>query len=337
MNRKLIIIISLAVLLISAAFAFCAGRYEMKAGEVFEMFSAVISGKDISDNASLSNLKLVIFEIRLPRIAAALFVGSSLAIAGALMQGVFVNPLVSPKIMGVLSGASFGAAFGMLCFTSWVFVQLSSFAFGILGALLALLISRIYKSTSVLLLVLGGMISGAFFDALLSFVKLIADPNDQLAAIIFWLMGSLAIADNATVLFAGIPAFIVTVGLCFFGKALNVLSMGDDEAMTMGLNAGRMRIIILLLATFVSSLAVVMAGNIGWVGLIIPHIARMTIGPDNRYLLPLSAIFGGIFLLAADTVTRTVFTSEIPLGIITSIIGLPVFAFILKNTHKGWK
>lgn len=189
------------------------------------------------------------------------------------------------------------------------------------------------------MLVLGGMISGAFFNALLSIVKLAADPNnDELASIVFWLMGSLSLIDGSDILLkAGIPIIILLVISLFFGKILNILAMSDEEAKSLGVNTLYYKVIVLLLSTFLASLTVVMAGNIGWVGLIIPHIARMIIGHDNKYLLLLSAILGGLFLLICDNFVRNMFDYEIPLGIITSIIGLVVFIIVLKNNGKGWR
>lgn len=174
---------------------------------------------------------------------------------------------------------------------------------------------------------------------MLSIVKLAADPNnDELASIVFWLMGSLAMVDsNGILIKAGLPLIIVLIISLFFGKILNLLAMSDEEAKSLGLNVSFYKIIVLIISTILASLTVVMAGNIGWVGLIIPHISRMIIGPDNRYLLVLSAILGGLFLLICDNFVRNLFQYEIPLGIITSLIGLIVFISVLKNNGKGWR
>lgn len=337
--RYTIMFLFFILLIIVSIFSLLAGRYNISLNDGFILVKSLITGADISNNSYLSNIYTVIFNIRLPRILGALTIGSALGVSGAMLQSVFANPLVSPGIMGVLSGASFGAAFGIITFSSWALVQISTLIFGIVALLLALFVAFIYRSTSSVMLVLGGMISGAFFNALLSIVKLSADPNnDQLSSIVFWLMGSLSMIDSGNILLkAGLPLFILLIFSLFLGRILNLLSMSDEEAYSLGLNVSFYKILVLLVASVLASTTVVMAGNIGWVGLIIPHISRMIIGPDNRYLLPFSALTGAIFLLICDNVVRNLFQYEIPLGIITSIIGLIVFVIVLKNKGKGWR
>ncbi len=337
-SNKYMILLSFFILLIAAVIiSLFTGKYAVSLNDGFLWLKAFLGGNVYDDK--ISNISTILFQIRLPRILGAVIIGAALGVSGAMLQSVFANPLVSPGIMGVLSGASFGAAFGIITFSSWVLVQISTLVFGIAALMLALFIAFIYKSTSSIMLILGGMISGAFFNAMLSIVKLAADPNnDELASIVFWLMGSLALIDNGSILVkAGIPLVILLIISLFFGKILNILAMSDDEAKSLGLNTGYYKIIVLLISSFLASLTVVMAGNIGWVGLIIPHIARMIIGPDNRYLLILSALLGGIFLLICDSVVRNLFQYEVPLGIITSLIGLIVFVIVLKNNGKGWR
>lgn len=338
-SKNSIIIFFAFTLFASVIISITLGKYSISFIDGINYLSAVFKGENIIDNEKLSNVETVIFQIRLPRIIAAVLIGAALSVSGAMLQSIFANPLVSPGIMGVLSGASFGAAFGIITFSSWALVQISTLIFGVAALLFSLFIAFIYRSTTTLMLVLGGMISGAFFNALLSIVKLAADPNnDELASIVFWLMGSLSLIDGSNILLkAGVPIFILLTISLFFGKVLNILAMSDDEAKSLGVNTTYYKIIILLLSSFLASLTVVMAGNIGWVGLIIPHIARMIIGPDNRYLLLLSAILGGLFLLICDNFVRNLFSYEIPLGIITSIIGLIVFIIVLKNSGKGWR
>lgn len=337
--RYTIMFLFFILLIIVSIFSLLAGRYNISLNDGFILVKSLITGADISNNSYLSNIYTVIFNIRLPRILGALIIGSALGVSGAMLQSIFANPLVSPGIMGVLSGASFGAAFGIITFSSWALVQISTLIFGIVALLLALFVAFIYRSTSSVMLVLGGMISGAFFNALLSIVKLSADPNnDQLSSIVFWLMGSLSMIDSGNILLkAGLPLFILLIFSLFLGRILNLLSMSDEEAYSLGLNVSFYKILVLLVASVLASTTVVMAGNIGWVGLIIPHISRMIIGPDNRYLLPFSALTGAIFLLICDNVVRNLFQYEIPLGIITSIIGLIVFVIVLKNKGKGWR
>ena len=337
-SKNFIIIFFTVTLLVTVIISITLGKYSISFIDGINYLSAVFKGENIADNEKLSNIETVIFQVRMPRIIAALLIGAALSVSGAMLQSIFANPLVSPGIMGVLSGASFGTAFGIITFSSWALVQLSTLLFGVSALLFSLLVAFIYRSTSTLMLVLGGMISGAFFNALLSIVKLTADPNnDELASIVFWLMGSLAMIDSSDILLkAGIPIILLLIISLFFGKILNILAMGDEEAKSLGVNTLYYKIVILIISTFLASLTVVMAGNIGWIGLIIPHIARMIIGPDNRYLLTFSAILGGLFLLICDTFVRNLFAYEIPLGIITSIIGLIVFILVLKNSSKGW-
>jgi len=279
----------------------------------------------------------IIMEIRLPRILLAILIGAALATSGAVFQAMFVNPLVSPGILGVLAGASFGAACGMLVSENWLVVQVMAFVFGFIAVGFAVLVgSMVTNSRSTVMLVLGGVISGSLFTSLLSVVKYVADPYSTLPAIVYWLMGSLSMAQLNEVLLVAVPILMSIAGMVFMSKYFDLLSLGDEEAKALGVNVGLIRIIAIVLATLASSLAVVMAGIIGWVGLIIPHIIRMAIGPSHKLLVPLSAIVGGAFLLAADAVSRLALSVEIPIGILTSLIGIPIFIIVLKNARAAW-
>jgi iron complex transport system permease protein len=278
----------------------------------------------------------VVFELRLPRILAAVLVGAALSVSGAAFQSMFVNPLVSPSLLGVLAGASFGSALGILLSQSWFVVQLLTFAFGAVAVAVAMGIALLYRGSGILILVLGGIISTSLFTSLLSVVKYTADPYDQLPSIVYWLMGSFALVERSTLLGVALPMLLGIAMLMLFAKYLNVLSMGDDEARALGVDVKKVRLAAIAAATLISSLTVVTAGVIGWVGLVIPHIARMMVGPDNRVLIPVSALVGGIYLLLVDTLSRTLFDSEIPIGILTSLVGIPAFVIILKNAKKGW-
>ena len=282
-------------------------------------------------------LENILLNIRLPRILAAMLVGASLSISGASFQALFINPLVLPGLLGVLAGASFGAAFGMLVCKSWAMVQLSTLLFGFVAVGIAIGIARVYRIHSIIMLVLGGIISGAFFTALLSLAKYTADPYNQLPAIVYWLMGSLAAVDRTTILVISLPAVSGILVLIFHAKHLNILSMGKEEAQALGINVQRVRLVVIVAATLISALTVMVGGMIGWVGLIIPHICRMIFGPNNEVLLPAAAIIGAIYLLLIDDICRLIFTFEIPIGIVTSIIGIPFFALVLKNAGRGWR
>jgi iron complex transport system permease protein len=284
----------------------------------------------------LATLHNLLVEIRMPRILAAAMIGAALSASGAAYQAMFVNPLVSPGVLGVLGGAAFGAVLGMLLGSSWLGVQTLTFIFGFAAMGVAVGVARIYRINTTIMLVLGGVISGAFFTSLVSIVKYAADPYNQLPAIVYWLMGNLSLVDRATATKAGIPICIGITGLVMSGRHLNALSMGDEEARALGVNVNRVRLVVIVCATLVSALTVVIAGAIGWVGLIIPHIARMITGPDNETLLPASALLGAAYLVVVDDISRLAFSSEIPIGILTALVGIPFFALVLKNTRKGW-
>jgi iron complex transport system permease protein len=281
-------------------------------------------------------IKNIIVDIRLPRISAAVLIGAALSVSGAVFQSMFINPLVSPGLLGVLAGASFGAAVGMILARSWWVVQMSAFSFGLIAVLAALTLSALNRKDQILMLILGGIISGALFTSLLSVIKYLADPYEQLPTIVYWLMGGLSAVDRSTVLAACAPIISGILVLLLLSSYLNVLSMGDEEARTLGVNVVFLRLLFILLATIISALTVVLGGIIGWVGLLVPHIARMLVGPDNRVLMPAAALIGATYLLIADNIARLLFSVEIPIGILTSLIGIPFFAFVLCKTRKGW-
>jgi ABC transporter, permease protein, fecCD family len=327
--------LSLALLLVlSIAASLLFGKYGFKFNDYLSYFGALLSGENLKDYEVMQTLLL---EIRLPRILACVLIGSSLAISGAAYQAMFVNPLVSPSILGVLSGAGFGAAVGMFFKLSEHLIQLSTFAFGFLAVLVALGVSALYsRSGSVIVLVLGGVISGSLFTSLLSVLKYAADPNDALPAITYFLMGSLGFASKSFIAISILPMCVGVLLLLLSGKYLNALSLGEDEAKSLGINTTRVKIFIILVATFVSALSVTIAGIIGWIGLIVPHIARFIFGANNQAVLAASAMIGAIFLLFCDNFSRIVFTFEIPIGIVTSLFGIPVFIIVLRHAKKGF-
>lgn len=330
-----ILTIASAVLLLVAVISLLWGQYPID----FETFKGYVAYKCFGGAGSETYVLLdnILLQIRLPRILLAILIGASLAVSGAAFQAMFVNPLVSPGILGVLAGASFGAAVGMLISEEWFVVQILAFVFGFVAVAVAVLIGgMVTNSRSTIMLVLGGVISGSLFTALLSVVKYVADPYSTLPAIVYWLMGSLTMADLGGVLLVSIPMLLSIAGLVFMSRYFDLLSLGDEEARALGVNVPMVRMGAILLATLASSLSVVMAGIIGWVGLIIPHIVRLAVGPSHRLLIPLSAIVGGIFLLLADSVSRLALSVEIPIGILTSLIGIPVFIIVLKNARAAW-
>lgn len=321
-------------LLAAMLFSLQVGRYPLPPLEVAGFFLARLGLGEL-DPARQTLLQHLIVDIRLPRILAAVLVGGGLAVSGAAYQAVFRNPLVSPGLLGVLAGAAAGAALGLVFFDNWWLMQVSAFAVGSLAVLLGVGIAAIFGG-SVLMLVLGGIISGALFTALLSLVKYVADPYNQLPAIVYWLMGSLASAELRDVLRLALPMGLGILFLASLGRALDALSMGDDEAHALGVPVRLVRYGVIAAATLVSALTVSLAGIIGWVGLLVPHVARLLCGPGNSLLLPASACLGGIFLLLADGLARSVATTEIPIGIVTELLGIPAFLLVLHRARRAW-
>jgi len=337
MKNAFWVMFCLALLALSIFASMGMGRYDIPIRELASFLSWDFLGLGAKpiDSDLYAN---IIFDIRMPRIFAAAMVGAALAVSGGAFQAMFVNPLVSPGILGVLAGASFGAALGIMVSEEWITVQLLAFTFGFAAVIVAIGVANIYKEASgkTILLVLGGVISSALFSALLSVVKYTADPYNKLPAIVYWLMGSFGAVDKNTALIVFGPMLAGIIILSLMGKYLNILSLGDDDAKALGVRVGLVRTAAIFFATLISSLTVVLAGMIGWVGLIIPHIARFLVGPDNRILLPMCALLGAAFLVIVDTVCRTAMSVEIPVGIATSLIGIPIFILALKGAKKGF-
>lgn len=278
----------------------------------------------------------IVFNIRLPRIIAALCVGASLAIAGAAFQGIFRNPLVSPDLLGVSHGAGFGAAIAILLSLGNALIQVFAFAFGMISVLITYSISKAYKAGGILVLVLAGTAVSAFFSALVSGTKFIADPYDKLPQITFWLMGSLSSVTFEKLAMIVIPLVIGLIVILVLRWHLNVLSMGDEEAQSLGLNPEKLRLIVIIACTLVTSASVSISGIVGWVGLVVPHICRMIVGPDHKLLLPASLSIGASFLLVIDTISRSAISIEIPIGILTALVGVPIFLYLLRKGYSQW-
>lgn len=335
MSRRLSLLPLLLLTLLGTMLASLSlGRYPLPPGEVlhFLLHQLGLGELEAQRQALLHNL---IVDIRLPRVLTAVLVGAALSISGAAYQAVFRNPLVSPGLLGVLPGAAAGAALGLVFSDSWWIMQVAAFGTGFLAVAIGVGIAGLFGG-SLVMLVLGGIISGALFTALLSLVKYVADPYNQLPAIVYWLMGSLATADLPDLARVAIPMGLGILLLASLGRALDALSMGDDEAATLGLPIRSVRYGVIALATLISALTVSLAGVIGWVGLLVPHIARLITGPGNRLLLPASALLGAIFLLLADGLARNLAETEIPIGIVTELLGIPAFLLVLHRARKGW-
>ncbi len=278
----------------------------------------------------------VLLYLRLPRILAAVLVGASLSASGAVFQAMFVNPIVSPGILGALSGASFGALLGMLLGKSWHLIQCYAFLGGIMAVFLALGVALIFREEPILMLILGGIISSSLFASLTSVIKMVADPYDKLPAMVYWLMGGLSNVEPRTVALTAPVILVCIVMLSLLSPYLNLLSQGEEEAKSLGVNTALVRLIFIVLSTLISSLTVILAGVIQGVGLVVPHIARMLFGVNNRTLIPSASILGAVFLLIVDDISRTLLWVEIPLGITSSFIGIAFFVAILKNARRGW-
>lgn len=283
-----------------------------------------------------STVEAVVLQIRMPRIIAAFLVGSGLAVSGACFQGIFRNPLVSPYILGVASGAGFGASLGILFSFGTVMLHLSSLSFGLLAVILAFAVSRARSQAPPLVLVLSGVVVGSFFTALISIIKYVADPYEKLPTIIFWLMGSLGRVTPEVIAVAAPLMGLSMIALGAMRWRMNVLSLGEAEALALGIDTGKERGIVIFLCTVLTASAVCLSGIIGWVGLVIPHLARMIVGPDYRRLFPACLSLGAFYVLGIDNLARTLSQGEIPLGILTALIGAPFFAWLLTKNRVGW-
>lgn len=304
------------------------GRYALSPGQLVHMLWTRISGGaadwPISDDK-------VVFAVRLPRVAAAALVGAALAVSGAAYQGMFRNPMVSPDILGTSTGAGFGAAVAILLGAGYFGISAAAFCCGLLAVAAAWLVSRLSKADQAVALILAGMMISSLFSAGTSFVKLVADTQQQLPAITYWLMGSLSSIKDKDVVFLAIPVALGMIPLFFLRWRMNLLTVGEEEAQSMGVNTRRLRGAVIVCATLLTSASVAVSGMIGWVGLVIPHFCRMLFGYDYRRLIPAGALFGAAFLLAVDDIARLVTTGELPLGILTAFVGAPLFLYLIAT------
>jgi iron complex transport system permease protein len=280
--------------------------------------------------------EMIVWKYRFPRAIAAMLVGAGLAVSGASFQSTFRNPIVSESILGVSAGASVGAAIAILLSLSGFEIEVFAFASGLLAVGLAYGISRVYKSNPIILLVLAGVIVGSLFGAITNILTYIADPETKLPAIVFWMMGSFA---KVTIddIYLTAPFILAGMLVLFLIRwRLNPLSMGDEEARALGINTSRLRGVVILCATIITAAATCMSGGIGWVGLIIPHIGRRVLGPDHKGLIPATMLAGAAYMVAVDTVCRNITQGEIAPGIVTALIGTPIFLYILYKTKENW-
>lgn len=335
-RQRLFFWVLLALPLPLAIYATGMGRYDIPPDKVVQAIGDYVLHSHEAGFTPSVEYNLVT-RIRLPRIVAALLVGASLGVTGAAFQGIFRNPLVDTNILGVTSGAGFGAALMLLINADPLLVRVSAFVFGLLAVLAAFFVSRLYYSAPLIVLALVGILIGSFFNSLTSLLKYVADPLDSLPAITYWLLGSLTAVTRRD-----IPALalVTLLGLLFMVGVrwrLNVLSLGDAEARTLGLNPACLKLMVIVVSTVMTAMAVSVSGVIGWVGLVIPHAVRTLVGPDHRRLIPATMALGAVFLLVIDTMARTLWAGEVPLGVFTGIVGVPLLLVILRVNRTGWQ
>ena len=303
------------------------GRYHLSPAQSMEVLFKSLAGKGVETMAWL-----VVINVRLPRILLALFVGAGLAVSGTSFQALFSNPLATPDTLGVATGASFGAVLALLISNNLLTVQLFALAMGLAALFLTCIISKINGRTSMIMVVLAGMVVSSLFEALVSFMKYGADLEEELPTITYWLMGSMSKA-SLTGIANGIPLIVVGIAILYLLRwRLNILSLNEDEAKSMGVNVKKLRLVVMAASTLVTASSVSMCGQMGWIGLLIPHGARMIYGSDNRKIVPVSICLGGAFMVIIDTAARAATAAEIPISILTALIGAPFFILLLRKT-----
>ena len=326
-NKYYITIFSLlfiAVFIVS----FAIGKYPISPGELLRVFFGKLTG---ARQTWTNEAELVIFKIRMPRVLAGAMIGAGLSAAGAAYQGLFRNPLVSPDVLGASAGAGFGAAIAIFFGLNYILVSASAFVFGIAAVASAYIFSSRARRNPTLGMVLAGIMVSSLFNSATSLIKLIADPNNVLPSITFWLMGSISGIRMSDLLRAAIPVIGGLIVLFILRWKLNLLTMGDDEARSMGLNTKVMRVLIVAVATLMTAACVAVSGLIGWVGLVIPHFARLLVGYDYRVMMPVSMLMGASFMMLVDNLARSIGTAEIPLGILTAFVGAPFFLYLILD------
>lgn len=328
----LTVTVLIALPLVFALGSLALGAYAIDPLEVCRILLARMTGHDLGVDAMAANL---VWEVRLPRVLAAAMVGAGLSATGALFQGLFKNPLAAPDTLGVSNGAGFGAALAIVAGLAGFGTQLGAIAFGLAAVALAFFVVARGRASTVTL-ILSGMLVGSLFSSLVALLKFVADPTEKLPQIVYWLMGSLSGAGYGALL-AVLPLYLVFMGVLFlFRWKANVLSLGDAEARSFGIDVARDRGIIIASCSVVTALTVSISGIVGWVGIVVPHLARMLVGPDFRRLLPASISLGMCYLIAIDDLCRTVTTLEIPIGVITGIIGVPMFLYFIYRRKVAW-
>jgi iron complex transport system permease protein len=322
------------ILLFFAVFtiSFWIGKYPISPGELIHVLFSKLTGgvKDWSNE-----VELVIFKIRMPRVLAGALIGAGLSAAGAAFQGVFRNPMVSPDLLGASSGAGFGAALSLFLGLSHGAVSANAFICGIAAVSIAYLISIRSRQNPILGMVLAGIMISSLFSAATSFIKLVADPNNVLPTITYWLMGSISNMTMEKLKFACFPIMAGLIVLLILRWKINLLTMGEEEARSMGVNSRIIRTVSIVAATLITAACVSISGLIGWIGLVIPHFARLMVGNNYRILLPASMMLGASFLMLVDNFARSIVTTEVPIGILTAFIGAPFFLYLILKKGRN--
>lgn len=332
-RKKILVILALLLaLLVAVVASFGLGRYPITPGELF----GILLSKFLPiEPFWTKKMETVLFQIRLPRIALACLVGCALSAAGCAYQGVFQNPMGSPDILGASKGSAFGAALSLLLGLGSRWTMAAAFFFGLVSMGLVWLFSSRAKGKRVVSLILAGIIVSSLFEAGTSYIKLVADPGDQLPNITYWLMGSLSGANPETLALA-LPVMLVPLAVLLVLRwQLGLITVGEDEARSMGVNVRAVRLAVLASATLLTAAGVAVSGVITWVGLVVPHLARKLVGDNFRYLLPASMALGALFLLVVDNISRNLLPTEIPLGILTALVGAPFFLYLLTKGGDG--
>lgn len=307
-----------------ALIALCLGQYTIALQDVIKVLTL--------QKVDLANAETVIFNIRIPRILVSLIVGSGLAAAGASFQALFSNPLATPDTLGCANGASFGAALGILLGLNALGIQISALIFGILAVVFVFVFTRYRHANQIMMIILGGMVVSSLFSALVSLIKYVADPNDVLPVITFWLMGSFSNSKIRS-LYTGVPMIVLGMVVLYLMRyRMNALSLKEEEAASLGINVRQNRMIVIVASSLITASVVSMCGVVGWVGLLIPHISRMLFGNNHTKVIPGCIVFGALFMLIIDTIARCMYQAEIPVSILTAIIGAPVFLLLLRKT-----
>ena len=340
MARKAILPLCIGLLILAAFAGLCVGRYPLPAREVLQ---ALVHRLGLGAAPTDATAEVILFAERTPRVIAAMLIGAGLSLSGASYQSVFRNPLVSPSLLGVLAGAGFGAAVAVVISAPPEVRLLLTFAGGAAAVGMGVMVARAFGQggrgvgdPGILLLVFGGLVSTALFTALLSIMKFVADPENQLPDIVFWLLGSLAAVQPGQLWLVGPIIAAGCVALLLLSRYLDALALSDDEARSLGLPVGCLQLAVIVAATVTSALTVALAGVIGWVGLIVPHIARLLVGPVHRRLMPVAACIGAVFMVVTDGLARTLTPSEIPLGVVSDLVGVVIFLAVLPRIRRGW-